>query len=90
MFEADKTEAIMDLATPSAETPGTTQSSSRDLLRVLCDNGFDGSLSAAALALGRGADELRALLDGGTAIDEDLVVKMRGLAEQRGIDLGTS
>jgi hypothetical protein len=80
-------EAEMDLATAPAEN---SEDNARQMLRDLCDNGFDGSINATALALGRDAGELRAMLDNGSTIDEDLVVKIRGIAEERGIEIGAS
>jgi hypothetical protein len=59
-----------------------------DLLRRFCDNGFDGSLAQARLALGRPEDELQRMLDGSETVDEDLLMKVRGIAQTRNIDIG--
>lgn len=59
------------------------------MLSSFCDKGFDGSMSACGLALGRPTEELQSMLDGDTAIDEDLLMKMRGIADERGIDIGS-
>ena len=57
-------------------------------LKALRDNGFGGDMSAAALALGRNEELLTDMLNGNVEIDEDLIMKIHGLAEERGIDLG--
>src|SRR4051812_3694000 len=59
-------------------------------LRALCDNGFGGDMSAAALVLGRDEELLTDMLNGNTEVDEDLIMKIHGLAEERGIDLGNN
>ena len=43
----------MDFGTASQTQEDTTETNGRQLLQDLCDNGFDGSISACALALGR-------------------------------------
>jgi len=68
----------------------TSETDPGQMLRALCDNGFDGSINAVALALGRDAADLRAMLDGDSTVDEDLITKIRGIAEERGIDIGTA
>lgn len=77
----------MEQAAVPAENPENTVNTGVEMLRNLCDNGFDGSLSATALVLGRDAGELEAMLDDHAVVDEDLIMKIRGVAEQRGIDI---
>jgi hypothetical protein len=57
-------------------------------LRSFCDSGFGGSTSEAALVLGREATEIEEMLKGNAPIDEDLEMKMNGIAEERDIPLG--
>jgi plasmid maintenance system antidote protein VapI len=57
-------------------------------LKALCDNGFDGDIGAAALALGRDEEQITDILDGNVQIDEDLIMKIHGIADERAIDLG--
>lgn len=64
---------------------GTGQDGARDILRAFCDNGFEGDAEQAGLVLGRPASELREMLDGETEVDDDLVMKARGIAQERGI-----
>jgi len=72
--------------------PDLSQSSpeeSREMLQAFCENGFDGSIEATALALGRDDDEIEGLLTGDSEVDDDLLMKIRGIAQQRHIDIGS-
>lgn len=66
---------------------GTTQDEARELLAVFCRDGFDDDLDEAALALGRPLQELEDFLNGDEEIDDDLVMKVRGIALTRGIEI---
>jgi hypothetical protein len=66
----------------------TSDNEAREMLRAFCDNGFDGNTESAALVLGRPEQELRSMLDGSEDIDEDLLMKLRGIAHEREIDIG--
>ncbi len=66
---------------------GTSQEGGRQMLQSLCDQGFEGSLEQTGLVLGRTPDELSGLLDGTDEIDDDLVMKIKGIAEERGISI---
>lgn len=56
---------------------------SQKKLRDLQETVFNGDLARTALALGRTEDEVAAMLSGEEAIDEDLEMKINGLAEER-------
>ena len=71
--------------TDSMQTNGATGDT--ELLRRFCDAGFNGNLAEAALVLGRETDELQQMLDGEMPVDEDLVMKIQGIAEERGIEI---
>ena len=58
-----------------------------DTLRSFCSVGFRSDIDAAALVLGRTPDELRKMLDGEMPIDDDLEMKMRGIAQERNFNL---
>ena len=64
---------------------GTSESEGRDLLKRLRDEGFDGSDEKVALALGRPIEEVQGWMNGTAPVDDDVVMKARGIAEQRGI-----
>lgn len=79
----------MDLSEGNfVDDAGTDQQGARDILRAFCDNGFEGSAEQAGLVLGRPSSELREMLDGDIEVDDDLVMKARGIAQERGIDVG--
>ena len=66
---------------------GTSEAEGRELLKKLRDAGFEGSDEKMALALGRPAEEVEGLISGTGPVDDDVVMKARGIAEQRGIAL---
>jgi hypothetical protein len=63
------------------------ESDNRQLLQSFCDNGFDGSVGACAIVLGRTPDEIAGMLNDSETIDEDLVMKIQGIARERGINI---
>ena len=65
----------------------TDEQASPDLLRRFIDNGFESDTEKAALVLGRTPEELESMLQGGMVIDDDLEIKIRGIADERGFDL---
>lgn len=66
---------------------GTTQEQAIELLENLWHEGFDGDVAALALALGRPTEEIEDFINGDETIDDDLVMKVRGIAAQRGIEI---
>lgn len=70
------------------DSEGTTREEAQSLLSDLCENGFSGDVDLTALALGRESEEIQSMLDGEEEIDEDLLMKIRGIAEERNIEIG--
>jgi hypothetical protein len=66
---------------------GTNQSEGRAMLKRLRDNGFDSSDEKLAVALGRPVEEVEAWTGGAEAVDDDVVMKARGIAKERGIEI---
>lgn len=66
------------------DSEGTTPEEARRLLMELGENTFSGDIGKLAVALGRDEDELDAVLDGEANVDEDLLMKIRGIAQERG------
>jgi hypothetical protein len=60
----------------------------QNIIRELRDKGFESSDEQLAVALGRPVHEIAAIVNGAEEPDEDAVMKARGIAEQRGIELG--
>lgn len=67
---------------------GTDQEEARRMLTALRDRGFDGDNEQVAVALGRPADQVQGWIDGTETIDDDVVMKAKGIAMHRGISLG--
>lgn len=66
---------------------GTDQTEAVTILRNLRDRAFDSSDEKLALALGRPSEEIESLIGGEEVIDDDLVMKARGIAQTRGVEL---
>ena len=66
---------------------GTDQVEAQDILATLRDDGFDGDDEKLARALGRSAEQVEAMIDGEETIDDDVVMKARGIALKRGVEI---
>jgi hypothetical protein len=66
---------------------GTDQNDAARLLKNLRDRAFQSSDEKLALALGRPTDEVRGWNTGQDVIDDDVIMKARGIALQRGVRL---
>lgn len=66
---------------------GTNQTEGRALLKRLRDNGFDSSDEQLAVALGRPIEEVSAWTGGAEPVDDDVIMKARGIAKERGISI---
>jgi hypothetical protein len=77
----------MDIDQNVVDDDGTGQAEASEMLRAFCKNGFDGDTEQAAMALGRNSGDLRQMEAGDAEIDDDLVMKMKGIAQERGIAL---
>jgi hypothetical protein len=66
---------------------GTNQSEGRALLKQLRDNGFEASDEKLAIALGRPIEEVEAWTNGSETVDDDVIMKARGIAKERGIEI---
>lgn len=71
----------------AVDDQGTTQSEGRALLKHLCERGFDGDEEKVALALGRPVEEVQGWIGGAEPVDDDVVMKARGIAKERGIEI---
>ena len=69
---------------------GTNQAEGRALLKRLRDQGFDGSDEKLAVALGRPLEEVEAWTGGAELVDDDVIMKARGIAKERGINIEES
>ena len=64
---------------------GTTQEEAVLILRNLRDHGFASSNEQLAIALGRSPQQVEGWLEGSEEIDDDVVMKARGIAQERDV-----
>lgn len=64
---------------------GTTQQGGHELLKKLRDAGFEANDQKFAVALGRPVEEVTAWMSGKETVDDDIVMKARGIAKERNI-----
>ena len=71
----------------AVDDQGTTESEGRALLKHLRDAGFEGSEEKLAIALGRPLDEVQGWMGAAEPVDDDVVMKARGIAKERGVEI---
>ena len=82
---------ITDAAEGTDDNPvddrGTDAAGGLGLLRRLRDNGFGSDDEKFAVALGRPVKEVAAWMEGSEAPDDDIIMKARGIAQERGVEI---
>jgi hypothetical protein len=73
--------------TNTVDSEGTSEEQGREILRRLRDEGFDADDQKLAVALGRPVEEVQAWTSGDAPVDDDLIMKARGIAQERGIEV---
>ena len=71
----------------AVDDQGTSQSEGRALLKKLRDAGFEGNDEKLAVALGRSLEQVQGWMGGAETVDDDVVMKARGIAKERGIEI---
>lgn len=66
---------------------GTDQEEAKIILTKLRDQGFDADNAKLAVVLGRSVEQVEAMISGAETIDDDVVMKARGIAINRGIEV---
>ena len=66
---------------------GTDQEQAQGMLTTLRDQGFDGDNQKLAIALGRSEEQVQKMISGAETIDDDIVMKARGISLNRGIEI---
>ena len=66
---------------------GTDQGEAQHIIEALRDEGFDGDNEKLAKALGRTSEQIDGMINGDETIDDDVVMKARGIALNRGISI---
>ena len=87
--EGELTMGDDERANPTNEVDdrGTSEAEGRALLKHLRDAGFAGSDEKLATALGRPIEEVEGWMGAAEPVDDDVVMKARGIAEERGIEI---
>jgi len=66
---------------------GTDQETAQHMLAALRDQGFESDNEKLAKALGRTIEQVDGMIKGAETIDDDVVMKARGIALNRGITI---
>ena len=66
---------------------GTDQAGAQHMIEALRDEGFNGDNERLAKALGRTIEQIDGMIGGTETIDDDVVMKARGIALNRGIQI---
>ena len=66
---------------------GTDNAAGLALLKRLRDEGFDSDDERLAVALGRPVEEVQSWMRGEGRLDDDIIIKARGIAQERGIEI---
>ena len=76
-----------DKITNPLDDQGTNQTEGRAIIKRLRDKAFDGSNEQLALALGRPVEEVEGWTGGAETVDDDVLMKARGIAQERGVEV---
>jgi len=66
---------------------GTDVRTGLEMLRRLRDQGFEGDNLKLSVTLGRPVEEVDAWMEGTEPPDDDIIMKARGIAKERGIEI---
>ena len=67
---------------------GTTAGDAARMLQNMLKEGFEGDVKLLAIAMGRSQEEIEHALSGNAdAFDDDMVMKMKGIAKERDIEI---
>ena len=67
---------------------GTTAGDAARMLQNMLKDGFEGDVKLLAIAMGRSQEEIEHALSGNAdAFDDDMVMKMKGIAKERDIEI---
>ena len=75
------------VSSDSLDDQGTNQTEGRAIIKRLRDKAFDGSNEQLALALGRPVEEVEGWTGGAETVDDDVLMKARGIAQERGVEV---
>ena len=75
------------IGSDSLDDQGTNQTEGRAIIKRLRDKAFEGSNEQLALALGRPVEEVEGWTGGAAPVDDDVLMKARGIAQERGVEV---
>ena len=75
------------ISSDALDDQGTNQTEGRAIIKRLRDKAFDGSNEQLALALGRPVEEVEGWTGGAETVDDDVLMKVRGIAQERGVEV---
>jgi len=73
--------------TDAVDDRGTDAAGGLALLRRLRDAGFESDDLKFSVALGRPVEEVEAWMSGAEPPDDDIIMKARGIAKERGLEI---
>ena len=76
-----------ELAANVVDDQGMTEVEACEFLKRMRDAGFEGNDEKLAIALGRPVEEVHGWMNGTAAVDDDVVMKARGIAKERGLEV---
>ena len=83
----DETNTNQQQGAQALDSEGLDQTGGLALLRRLRDQGFEGDDLKLSVTLGRPVEEVQAWMQGGEPPDDDIIMKARGIAKERGIEI---
>lgn len=87
MSEQNESMGTSNQGEGAVDDRGTSQAEGRELLKRLRDQGFEASDERLAVALGRPIEEVEAWMSGSEPVDDDVIMKSRGIAKERGLNI---
>jgi hypothetical protein len=87
MSEQNEGTGMANSGQDALDDRGTNQTEGRALLKRLRDEGFDASDEKLAIVLGRPVEEVTAWTGGAEPVDDDVIMKARGIAKERGLTI---
>jgi hypothetical protein len=87
MDETNRDETAGAGSEQALDDRGLDATGAQALLKRLRDVGFEGDNEKLSLTLGRPAEEIEAWMQGAEPPDDDIVMKARGIARERGLEI---
>jgi plasmid maintenance system antidote protein VapI len=77
----------MNTSENTVDDRGTTQNEARRMLAAFLRDGFENDIDEVAVVMGRPREEIEDFLNGDEIIDDDFVMKVRGIVQERDIEI---